>query len=259
MSAKRGGHASTSPSPASRRAAEADPPVTGPGSGPRRPQQERGQRRVDAILDATAAIIAEEGLAGVTMHGVARRSGTTTGSMYHFFPDREALIEALAERHARAIRERLSEVERATAERWSSLTTEQAVGRFLDPFLAYAEEHPDLSHLMRRPRATGMISSSAAELYRLVLRVAEAVVASRAPGASPTEVRNRAFTFVAMASGVESVLNSGIQGRPDLPSATAMRRELRRALVAYLDSYADDGAGARPTSGRVPSRSRTPA
>ena len=47
--------------------------VATPGE-PRRPQQERGQRRVESILDATSAIVAEEGAPAVTMHAIARRT-----------------------------------------------------------------------------------------------------------------------------------------------------------------------------------------
>ena len=69
----------------------------------RPPQQQRGQRRVEAILDATAALITEEGVAGATMHAIAKRSSTTIGSLYHFFPDREAVLVALVDRHLRGI------------------------------------------------------------------------------------------------------------------------------------------------------------
>lgn len=65
----------------------------------RQPCQARGQRRVDSILDAAADLIAEVGVAGATMQAVGRRAGATAGSLYHFFPDHDALVAALAARH----------------------------------------------------------------------------------------------------------------------------------------------------------------
>ena len=199
--------------------------------GGRQPRQERGLRRVDAILDAAAALIGEEGIAGVTMHRVARRSGTTTGSMYHFFPDRDALLRELAERHGRALRELVTRVERENADEWARLSTDQAVGCFLEPFQRYVDEHPDLVPLSRLAQGAEPGARRDEELGRLVLRLAESVVASRDPRATPAEVTSRAVAMTAMAEGVVTAA-----ARRAVP-AQSLRRELRRALVAYLDSY----------------------
>ncbi|MDQ2711302.1 MAG: TetR/AcrR family transcriptional regulator, partial [Acidobacteriota bacterium] len=54
---------------------------------PRRvPRQERGERRVAALLEAAAAEIAEMGCEGATMSGIAERAGACIGSLYQFFP-----------------------------------------------------------------------------------------------------------------------------------------------------------------------------
>jgi len=49
----------------------------------------------EKLLDAAAAIVAEEGPAAVTMVAVARRAGVPSGSLYHRFPSRAALMGAL--------------------------------------------------------------------------------------------------------------------------------------------------------------------
>src|SRR6201999_3668341 len=49
----------------------------------------------DALLDAAAAIAAAEGPAAVTMVAVAARAGALSGSLYHRFPTRAALLAAL--------------------------------------------------------------------------------------------------------------------------------------------------------------------
>lgn len=49
----------------------------------------------DALLDAAAALAAEAGPQAVTMSAVARRAGAPSGSVYHRFADRPALLAAL--------------------------------------------------------------------------------------------------------------------------------------------------------------------
>ena len=98
-------------------------PAPTPSATPRRPQQERGQRRVDAILDAAAELVAAGGIAAATMHRVAQRSRTAIGSMCHFFPDREAVLRALALRHTQALRALTAQTGRETAAHRSQVST----------------------------------------------------------------------------------------------------------------------------------------
>ncbi|MER7014830.1 TetR/AcrR family transcriptional regulator [Saccharopolyspora sp. NPDC000359] len=49
----------------------------------------------DRLLDAAVALAAEAGPRGVTMAAVARAAGAPSGSVYHRFPDRPALLSAL--------------------------------------------------------------------------------------------------------------------------------------------------------------------
>ncbi len=68
----------------------------------RTPVQVRSAKRVDAILDATAAALEQGGLEALTMRSVAAGAGVPTGTIYQFFADRETLIQALAIRYVSA-------------------------------------------------------------------------------------------------------------------------------------------------------------
>lgn len=70
-----------------------------PGKAGRTPQQRRGRARVEAVLDACAILLWEEGPGELTMHKLAKRAKTSIGSLYHFFPDKDAVIDALCQRH----------------------------------------------------------------------------------------------------------------------------------------------------------------
>lgn len=66
----------------------------------RQPRQARSQHMVEAILEATARVLAERGYAGTNTNLVAERAGVSVGSVYQYFPNKDSLVTALHERHA---------------------------------------------------------------------------------------------------------------------------------------------------------------
>lgn len=66
----------------------------------KKPVQRRSRLMVDSIIEATARIVAEEGLDALTTNRVAERAGISNGSLYQYFHDRNDLIEALLEKSA---------------------------------------------------------------------------------------------------------------------------------------------------------------
>jgi AcrR family transcriptional regulator len=67
----------------------------------------------DATLDATAALIAEHGLTGVTMSQIAKTSGIGRATLYKYFPDIDSILAAWHERHISAHLHQLAEVSEA--------------------------------------------------------------------------------------------------------------------------------------------------
>lgn len=63
------------------------------------PRQTRSTATVDAIVAATAQVLASHGYEGATTALIAKRAGTSVGSLYQYFPTKEALVIAVAERH----------------------------------------------------------------------------------------------------------------------------------------------------------------
>ncbi len=65
----------------------------------RMPLQRRSHDTVRAILDAAARIFAARGYAGTTTNHVAALAGVSIGSLYEYFPSKDALLVALLEEH----------------------------------------------------------------------------------------------------------------------------------------------------------------
>jgi AcrR family transcriptional regulator len=78
----------------------------------------------DAILDATAALVAELGLLSVTMSQIAERTGIGRATLYKYFPDVEAILLAW---HERQIASHLDELAGARDQAGSACERLQAV------------------------------------------------------------------------------------------------------------------------------------
>jgi AcrR family transcriptional regulator len=65
----------------------------------KRPRQQRSRETVDTILDATTRVLKRDGFDGLTTNSVADKAGVSIGSLYQYFPNKEAMVSALIERH----------------------------------------------------------------------------------------------------------------------------------------------------------------
>jgi len=74
------------------------------------PSQARAKRTIETILEATAQILAEEGSERLTTNYLARRAGFSVGTIYQYFPNREAIVLALIERQRGEVARRVQAV-----------------------------------------------------------------------------------------------------------------------------------------------------
>jgi AcrR family transcriptional regulator len=95
------------------------------------PSQQRSAKRVSAMLDACAQIVAERGYDGLTTTLVAERAAVAIGSLYQFFPDKRAIALALADRNRAMFVERVT----ARCDRESFADWREAVEAVLEEFL----------------------------------------------------------------------------------------------------------------------------
>lgn len=64
----------------------------------REPRQERARYKVELILEAALRLLDSGGMPALTTNAVAQTAGVSIGTLYQYFPNKEAILDALAER-----------------------------------------------------------------------------------------------------------------------------------------------------------------
>ena len=75
----------------------------------RRPRQARAQATVEAIVKATARVLVDEGYDRASTNRIAHAAGVSIGSLYQYFPSKEALVAALVDSHLERMRATLDQ------------------------------------------------------------------------------------------------------------------------------------------------------
>jgi AcrR family transcriptional regulator len=105
------------------------------------PRQARSTETVSVILEAAARILESDGLAGFNTNAVAARAGVSIGSLYQYYPNKEALIGALLAREtALAVGE--AEVS------FSARTGVEALSRLIEAAVAHQLRRPALARIL---------------------------------------------------------------------------------------------------------------
>jgi AcrR family transcriptional regulator len=102
----------------------------------KRPSQTRALRTVDTLFEAAARILASEGEAGFTTNRVAERAGFSIGTLYQYFPSKEAIVVAMVRRQRERVMRELENLldEAAAGRRPPEEALRVYVRRLMDAF-----------------------------------------------------------------------------------------------------------------------------
>ena len=203
----------------------------------KQPRQSRGRRRVDLLLDAAATVIARQGVHSATAEAIALEAHTAKGSFYQFFPNREAVLAALALRYA-------DELSRMNQQAFPADATSPSLSRLIDhivkPLAAFHDNNPAFSRVFAISDAAdggrsapGRIRS---QLFSSVVERLDLIFASRNPQLGARDRRR--------ASLVSAAIGQAILARRDLAPAAEKKPlldDLRRILLAYLSPVLETG------------------
>lgn len=110
----------------------------------RAPLQERSQETVARALSAASALLARGvALESLTTAQIAHEAGMSVGGLYRFFPDKQAIVDAIAVRHMEAFQEQMGAALMADFPE----TPRAFLVRVVDDFVAYLDANPDFRTL----------------------------------------------------------------------------------------------------------------
>jgi AcrR family transcriptional regulator len=105
----------------------------------RKPRQARSQERVNRILDVAEELFASQGYAATTTNAIAAQAQVPIGSLYQFFPDKTAILQALALRYAEMLHQELAFIDEAEA---VTLPLTDYVNQLIDTTDRFFTNHP---------------------------------------------------------------------------------------------------------------------
>jgi AcrR family transcriptional regulator len=213
----------------------------------KRPVQSRSQATVDAILDAAARILVRDGYGAFTTNRVAAIAGVSIGSLYQYFPKKEALLAELKDRHVRALElgfeATLARVgEAPLADLVAAVVAANAEAHLLDPEL-HRVLSTEVPHL-------GASDAAGAFERRTVARVRALFETRR----SELAVRDLDLAVYLVVRTVEATIHEAVVDRPDDLASGAVTREVTRLLLGYLTG--PEPAGSRVRRARRPPPAR---
>ncbi|MBN8638653.1 MAG: TetR/AcrR family transcriptional regulator [Anaerolineae bacterium] len=163
------------------------------------PKQKRGQRRVDAILNAASERFAEVGYENATIIEIAARADTSVGSLYQFFANKEAILKALVERY----------VERASVvfagmevEAFPEMTLEQSIKAILVPLKAFIRDNRDFQVIFSSPTGSTYVDETIRSMDEAFLARTGASLLRARPNMRPEDLRKYSLVCMVIMKGL---------------------------------------------------------
>jgi len=192
----------------------------------RKPTQERARVTVEAIIEATAQLLVEDGYARTSTNRIARRAGVSVGSLYHYFGDKDAIVDAVIERVLERQLAALTEALSAHAD----MALEPAVRGLVGAVLASQRIEAELSHVLLTQCARGDREPLDSRWKRRLTDLLAAQMLSGLP-VRPQNVELAAYVVV---HGVFAIIRDALSERPELIRGDALTHELTELVVRYL-------------------------
>jgi AcrR family transcriptional regulator len=212
-----------------------------PSTNPRkRASQERSRATVDALVEATARILVKDGFDKASTNRIAERAGVSIGSLYQYFPSKEALVAAVVDRH----NQELMEIVRHALLDVGGLSPEAAVRRLVAIAIQAHRKNPKLHRVLTEqiPRTDRLDAIGA--LNRETLALFHNYLERHRRALRVTDIGLAAYVCV---TTIEALTHNTVLHRPDMLSDSAVANltdEATRLLTGYLVRQASRGPDA---------------
>jgi AcrR family transcriptional regulator len=189
------------------------------------PQQDRSKMTVDAILSATAQILTQEGYDTASTNRIAERAGVSIGSLYQYFPNKEALVAALVERHANE----MIEIVESKLKGLFDAPIEAMLSEIVKACITAHAVNPTLHKVLEEqvPRVGKLKQIESAEERMMVLLRAYLQKHQIQP-------QNLDLTVFILGCTLESLTHSAVVKQPHLLQNEDLEQEITNLLLSYL-------------------------
>jgi AcrR family transcriptional regulator len=193
----------------------------------KQPRQQRSQATVQVILDATARVLCTIGYDRASTNRVALAAGVSVGSLYQYFPSKEALVAALVERHV----EEMLHLVRAKLAEVASAPLPIAVRTMIDAMFAAHAVDPKLHKVLieQVPRIGRLEDILGVE--REVEAMVAALLEVRRVDVRPARLGAAAFVLCHV---VEAVTHKAVLAELREPRIGEVAEELTEMVLRYL-------------------------
>lgn len=187
----------------------------------KRPLQARSVKTVSAILEAAAQVLEAGGLAAFNTNAVAERAGVSIGSLYQYFPDKDALLIDLMRREKERFRDDAARALNAACGR-------SAIEHLVGAAVRHQLLRPELARLLdieeRRPEAQREVAG--VSQFRLLLRT----TLDRPDLPKPADLELAADEIALLVQTLVDVAGTRLES-----DALAVERRVCGAVFGYLD------------------------
>jgi AcrR family transcriptional regulator len=135
---------------------------------------------MEIILDTAAQVFAEVGFDAASTNMIAARAGIPIGSVYQFFPNKEAIAQALADRFV----QRLRETQAIFGPEIEYLPLGELIDHVIDPLVAFHVAHPGFQALFTGSLVSPRLAAAIEAFLNAVVSRVEAMLVVRAPALS---------------------------------------------------------------------------
>lgn len=192
---------------------------------PRR-RQARGEARIAQLLEAAASVFCASGYNGASTNAIAREAGVSPGTLYQFFPNKEAIAVELGDQLMHRWRETYGA---AFVVSHLELPLDRLLDTVLDPLIAFNRENPAFAVLTHGSEIPGVISREHDVLHATMLERTEQLLGTYLPHLPEGQVARVAeMSFVLFKSGLDLVMSH--QG----PEQESYVEELKTVMRRYL-------------------------
>jgi AcrR family transcriptional regulator len=196
----------------------------------RTPKQERAQATVDAVVEAAARILVEDGYARLSTNKVATRAGVSVGTLYQYFSDKEAIVAAIVDRLAEERIGTFASTLLGMAD--ADIELEDGLRILLDATLAAMRVRPQLARRLMLEAPRGGRLDLEHEWKTRCTEIARSVMYRRREKVRAGDVDLMAHVVITAAF---AVLTDAVAWRPELIDTDVLRDELAALAARYLE------------------------